>query len=102
MTTLVAGHGNSIRIFLYGTIYHILHATVMTQVYYLGAVGLHNAAHDINRSIMAIEKGGCCDDTDLMFRLVTHNYAIVEANLGQTRSVRIDSLIGILAHRHIA
>ena len=55
MPTLVRGNGYGVGIFLYGTVHHLLHTPVVAQVYHLGTAGLHNAAHDIDRRIVAIE-----------------------------------------------
>ncbi|MNY08377.1 hypothetical protein D3C86_1412280 [compost metagenome] len=56
VTTLVRSHRNRIGIFLYRAIYYLLHTSVMAQVNHLSTIGLHHAAHDINRSIMPIEQ----------------------------------------------
>ncbi len=55
MTTLVTGNGNALYIFLYGRFYNLLHRPVMAKVDDLGAFALHNAAHNINCSIMTVK-----------------------------------------------
>ncbi len=57
VATLVAGNSYSVGIFLYSTIYHLLHTAVVAQVNNLGTTCLHHAAHDIDRGIVAVEKG---------------------------------------------
>ena len=59
-----------LRIFLLGTVDDLLHRPVMAQVDHLGAGGLDDAAHDIDGSIMAVEKGSGSDDADVVFGLV--------------------------------
>jgi hypothetical protein len=44
----------------------------MTQMNDLNPFGLKNAAHDINRCIMAIKQTGRCDHADGMLRDIGH------------------------------
>jgi hypothetical protein len=67
---LIAGYGNGVGVFLYSGFYYFLRAAVVAQVYYLGALGLHNAAHNINGGIVPIEQTGCRYYT--YFGLYTH------------------------------
>jgi hypothetical protein len=58
VTALVAGHGNGLRVLLNGAIDHLIHAAVVTQMDDFATGALDDAAHDIDRGIVAIEKRG--------------------------------------------
>ena len=72
MTSLVAGDGNTLYIFLNSTFNYIGHAPVMTQVYNFGAFALENTAHDIDGCIMPIEQGCRSNDPYFIISFETH------------------------------
>ena len=61
MTSLVGGEGNTLDIFLYCSRYDFPDGSVVPQVDNFGTGALEDSPHDIDRSIMAIEQGGCCN-----------------------------------------
>jgi len=65
MPALVRAHRNAMNIFLDGRRNHILDRPVVTQMNDLGALGLEDAAHDVDCSIMAIKQGGRGDKAHL-------------------------------------
>src|SRR5882724_4210189 len=73
MSTLVAGDGNALRIFLNCTFYNFCYRTVMTEMNDLSPFGLHNATHNINSGIMPIEKGCGGNDPDFVDRILIHS-----------------------------
>jgi hypothetical protein len=52
---LIAGNGNTLRIFFNGGFNNFVYTTVMTEMNNFGAFALHNAAHDVDSGIVAIE-----------------------------------------------
>jgi hypothetical protein len=51
-------------------------------VYDLGTLALHNAAHDVDSSVMAIEQRSGGNDTNFIYRSITHKQqALNAANL---------------------
>ena len=56
VTALVRGDADALRVFLQGGIDDLLHRTVMAKVNHLGTSRLQNAAHDVDRRIVAIEQ----------------------------------------------
>jgi hypothetical protein len=38
----------------------------------LSTLALHNAAHDVDSRVVAVEKAGCGDNADFILKLVTH------------------------------
>jgi hypothetical protein len=73
MATLVTGEGNTLHIFLYGTVHHLIYTAVMAQVYYLGAAALQYAAHNINGSIVPIKQRSSCYKANFVFGLIWGN-----------------------------
>jgi hypothetical protein len=55
MTSLVRSQRDSLYIFLDGGIHNLLRTSVMTEMYDLCPGALHDAAHDIDGGIVAIE-----------------------------------------------
>lgn len=70
VSTLVTGHSDCLSIFLNGGVHDFFHTAVMTQVNYFNSGRLNNPAHDVDGSIMAIEKTGCCNNSNFIFGLV--------------------------------
>jgi predicted heme/steroid binding protein len=66
MTALVGGDGDTLGIFLDGTVYDLSSSAVMAEVDDFYPLGLHDTAHNINSGIMAIKKGSSRYDTDFM------------------------------------
>ena len=58
MTALIGTHGDTVHILLEGGTDHLLHGAVVAQMDDFGACRLQDAAHDIDGSIVAIEKTG--------------------------------------------
>ena len=59
---LVAGQGDGVGILLQRRADHILHAAVVAQVDDLGALGLDQPAHDVDRRVVAVEQAGGSDE----------------------------------------
>ena len=74
MPALVGGHGNSVGVFLDGTIHHLFHTAVVTQVDHFHPGGLDDAPHDIDGSVMPVEQAGRGHDAYLMGRVVRGNF----------------------------
>jgi hypothetical protein len=55
----------------------------MSQVDDLCSLALKNTAHDVDSGIMTVKKRGCCYDTDLIVKLITHIVAKSLANLAK-------------------
>ena len=49
---------------------HLVDRAVVAEVDHLGARGLQDAAHDVDRRVVAVEKGRGGEKADLVFRLV--------------------------------
>jgi hypothetical protein len=72
MTALVTGNGDTLHIFFDGTFDDFGNTAVMAQVNDLGTLGLQDAAHDIDGSIVTIKQTGCGNDADFIFWRVGH------------------------------
>ena len=68
VASLVGGHGDGLRVFLNGTIHHLIDRTVMAEVNDLASRALQDAPHDVDGGIVAVEEGGGGDDADRMAR----------------------------------
>ena len=66
MSTLIAGHRDGLRVFLYRGIYHFFNAAVMAKMNYLNTRSLNYPSHDINGGVMTIEQAGSRDEADLV------------------------------------
>src|ERR1051325_7001914 len=85
MPALVAGKRNSISIFLYSTIYNLLYAAIMAQMYYFGTCRLNDTAHNINGSIVSIEQGRCSHNANMVLRLIFPGFLHLLNRIFQTR-----------------
>ena len=56
MPTLIRADGDSIDIFLNGSIYDFLDRAIVGEMNDLGTTGLQDTAHDVDGGIMPIEK----------------------------------------------
>ena len=56
VTALVAGHGDALGVLLDRGGDDLLDAAVVPEVDHLGAGGLQDAAHDVDRGIVAVEE----------------------------------------------
>ena len=56
MAALIAGDGDTLYIFLDGTVHNFLYGAVVAEVNDFGATALHDAAHDINSGIVTVEE----------------------------------------------
>ncbi len=63
---LVRTDGDALRILLQRRRHDFIHAAVVTQVNHLGAHALQNAAHDVDRRIMAVKQAGGRDKAHLV------------------------------------
>src|SRR6476620_6537743 len=72
VTALVRGNGNTLHVFLNSAFYYLCHTAVMTQVNNLCSLALENAAHNIDRCIVPVEKRGRRNDTDFVLYLIAH------------------------------
>ena len=70
VAALITRNRNALHIFLQGGGDDFIDRTVVTEVDHLGAVGLQDAAHDVDRRIVAVEQRGGGDETDLVGGLV--------------------------------
>ncbi len=70
VATLVAGNGDTLRIFLQGGGDDLFDRAVVPKVDYLGAIGHQDASHDVDGGVMAIEQRGGGDEAHLVGRLV--------------------------------
>src|SRR5262245_23894053 len=70
MAALVGSNGYALHILLDGAVHDLLYRTIMAQVNDLAAGGLNDTAHDVDSSVMTVEKGGCRYDTYFMLRNV--------------------------------
>ena len=70
MPALVGGDGDALHVFLDGRIDDLAHRAVVAEVDDLGAGALHDAAHDVDGGVVAVEKGGGRHEADLILGLV--------------------------------
>lgn len=70
VTTLVAGHGDGLGIFLDGGVHHLLYAAVVTEVDDFHAGGLDDAPHDVDGGIVSVEQAGGRYDPHLILWFV--------------------------------
>lgn len=84
MSALVAGYGNSLRIFLDSGFNDFLRRAVMTQMDNFCSLRLHHPAHDIDSRIVAVKKRGGGYYSYFMF------YALAQVmNLNNNRDVKL-------------
>jgi hypothetical protein len=70
VATLVRGDGDSLHILLQRRVHDLLHGTIVAEVDDLGARRLQDAAHDVDRRIMAVKQGSRGDKAHLVLGLV--------------------------------
>ena len=70
VSPLVRGDGNGLGVFLQGGVDDLGGRAVVAKVHHLGAGGLQDAAHDVDRRVVAVEQGGGGDQADLVPGLV--------------------------------
>ncbi|MNT53615.1 hypothetical protein D3C72_1907070 [compost metagenome] len=93
VAALVAGNGNALRVFLQGCRDHFLDRAVVAQVDHLAAVRLQDAAHDVDRRIMAVEQRCRRDKAHLVGRT-----AALLRRLGLRRAAAHIMHIGKVGH----
>jgi len=80
VAALVGGDGDALGVFLNGAVDDFLGRAVVAEVDDFCAAGLHDAAHDVDGSIVAVEQTGCGDDAYFVVGLVgcglLHGWAI--------------------------
>ena len=70
VAALVRRHGDALHVLLDAGVDDLLHAAVVPEVDHLGALALQDAAHDVDRGVMAVEQAGGGDETHRVLRLV--------------------------------
>ena len=78
MPALIAGNANSLGIFFNRRIDNFFNRSIMTEMNHFRTGALQDTTHDINRRVMAIKKGSCRNDSNLVLRFVyvnVHAYA---------------------------
>jgi hypothetical protein len=70
VTALIAGNRNALRIFLQGSGDDFFDRAVMAQMNYFGTIRHQDAAHDVDRGIMAVEQRSSRDETDFVSRFI--------------------------------
>jgi hypothetical protein len=63
VTALVRTNRYAVCVFLYCRAHDVVNAAVVSQVDDLGSPGLDQAPHDIDRSVMSVEQGRRCDES---------------------------------------
>ena len=78
VATLVRGDRHALDVFLDDRAHDLVDAAVMTEVDDLRALRLQDAAHDVDRGVVAIEEGGRRHESDGVLRacFVTHACSI--------------------------
>ena len=66
MTALITGYGDSVRIFLQGGSNNLVNRAVVAKMNDLGTLGHQDAAHDVDRCVVAIKQRGSRDKTDFV------------------------------------
>ena len=66
----IGGDGDALHVFLQRGVDDLLHRAVVAEVDHLGAGRLQDAAHDVDRGIVAVEQRGGGDEAHLVLRLV--------------------------------
>ncbi len=69
VAALIRGHGDALHVFLDGGRYDLVDRPVMAEVNDFDPARLQDAAHDVDRGVMAVEQAGCGDEADFVFRL---------------------------------
>src|SRR6187397_1297953 len=72
MTTLIRCDGNSLNIFLHGTLYNFCNGTIMAEMNNLCSFALQYPSHDIDGCIMSVKEACCCNNSDLIGGMIWH------------------------------
>src|SRR5665213_3177984 len=64
--TLIGSDCDALCIFLDSSLHYLLRTAIMPQVYHLGSLGLHDAAHDIDSCVMPVKERCSCDYADFI------------------------------------
>ena len=70
MAALVAADGDAMRVFLQRRRHHLVDRAVVAEVDDLGAHAHQDAAHDVDRGVVAVEEGRRGDEAHLVLGLV--------------------------------
>ncbi len=70
MAALVGGNGDGLGVLLDCGVDDFLDRTVVAEVDDLGALGLEDPAHDVDRRVVTVEERGGGDEADLVRCLV--------------------------------
>jgi len=94
MSTLIAGHGNSVGIFLYGRFYYFLYASIMSQMDDFTTCTLNNTAHHIYSCIVAVKQASGRYNTNFMGGYIDFLFYHA-ANLTQNKQLSFKSRVTI-------
>ena len=75
MAALVRRDGDAVRVFLQGAGDDLLDRTVVPEVDHFASGGLQDAAHDVDRRVVAVEQARGRDEAHLVHRLVDERLA---------------------------
>ncbi len=67
VSALVRRHGDRLRIFLDSGVDHFFYRAVVPEVNHFAAGRLDDAAHDVDRSVVSVEKRSRRNDADIIF-----------------------------------
>src|SRR6185437_9476841 len=80
MPSLVGSDSDTLHVFFDGAFHDLGDRTVVTQVDDLGALGLHDPAHDIDGGIVPVKKSRGGDQPDFVYRGVAHVVKVGKTN----------------------
>ncbi|OQA04812.1 MAG: hypothetical protein BWY66_02863 [bacterium ADurb.Bin374] len=66
VAALVGADRDRMGVFLHGRLDDLADAAIVAEVDHLGTALLEQTSHDIHGDVVAVEKGGGCDDPDLV------------------------------------
>jgi uncharacterized protein involved in propanediol utilization len=66
VAALIGGDGDALHVFLDGAAHNFPHRAVVAEVDDLRAARLQDAAHDVDRGVVAVEKTGGGDEADFV------------------------------------
>ena len=69
MAALVGTNRDRVSVFLDRCVDDFFDRAIMPEVNYLGAGGLQNPAHDIDRHVMAVKQAGCGNHPNILTAL---------------------------------
>ena len=85
---LIGRHGDALHVLLQRRGDDLIDRAVVPQMNYFGARGLQDAAHDVDRRVVAVEQARRRDEADLVLRLVNQLARVREVGHGAGRGLR--------------